>query len=132
MTITTTRADCTRDNNLVYLPNASTLGFGLYKAKRGNWVQWEMDGYHHVGRVIGRVVCEGKVYIEVAKAALDFSSAYVRWIDPAMVRECRENPPRRVFEFFAATTWDNPEDIHAALAYGVSDLHDQLTRENGT
>ena len=132
MTITTTRSDCTRDNNFVYLPNASTLGFGLRKAKRGNWVQWESDNGHHVGRVIGRVICEGKVYIEVAKAALDFSSAYVRWVDPAKVRECRKNPPRRVFEFFAATTWDNPEDIHAALAYGVSDLHDQLTRENGT
>ena len=125
MTITTTRTDCTRDNRAVRLPNASTLGFGRWKAKRGNWVMYEIDNAHFVGRVISRVVCEGKEYVEVAQATLSFSSAHVRWIDPAAIRECRAAPPSKVFAFFAGD-WSDPETIHAALAYGVSDLHDQM------
>ncbi len=125
MAITTTRTDCTRDNQAVRLPNASTLGFGLWKAKRGNWVMYEVDNIHFVGRVIGRVTCERVVYIEVAQACESFSHAYVRWIKPEQVRECRAAPPKRVFEFFTGD-WSNMETIHAALAYGVSDMKDQL------
>jgi hypothetical protein len=131
MSITTTRTDCKRDNNLVYLPNAAKYGFGLTKASRGNWIRYATDDdseHSFVGRVISRVTCEGKIFIEIAQASLDFSCAYVRWIKPEQVRECRKNPPRSVFEFFAANNWDNPEDIHAALAYGVSDLQDQYNK----
>ena len=125
--ITTTRTDCTRDNVAVHLPNATSLGFGQPKAKRGNWVMYEIDDHHFVGRVIGRVTCEGTVYVEVAQATLDFSSVHVRWIKPTDIRECRANPPRTVFEFFADEHWNNdPEQVHAKLAYGVSDLRDQL------
>lgn len=128
MLTTTTRQDCTRDNVAIFLPSASTLGFGRFKAKRGNWVMYEIDNHHFVGRVIGRVVCEGIAYVEVAQASQDFSHAYVRWIKPSDVRECRENPPRSVFEFFAGE-WTDIEKIHDALAYGVSDMKDQLARE---
>lgn len=126
MAITTTRTDCERDNVAVRLPNATSLGFGLYKAKRGNWVQYEIDNHNFIGRVIGRVLCEGKVFIEVAQASLAFDHAYIRWIRPEDVRECRMNPPKTVFDFFTGE-WNNPEDIHAKLAYGVSDMKDQMS-----
>ena len=125
MTITTTRTDCTRDNVAVYLPNATTLGFGKRKAKRGNWVEYEVDNHHFVGRIISRVTCEGKVYVEVAQASPAFAHAYIGWIEPAQIRECRENPPRAVFDFFSGD-WSNVEDIHAKIAYGISDLRDQM------
>lgn len=122
--ITTTRTDCERDNKAVKLPNASTLGYGLWKAKRGHWVSYEADNAHFVGRVIGRVVCENTVYVEVAQAAEGFSCAYVRWVKPEQIRECRAVPPKSVFDFFTGE-WSNVESIHAALAYGVSDMKDQ-------
>lgn len=123
--ITTTRTDCKRDNVAIPLPNATSLGFGRWQAKRGNWVMYEIDNHHFVGRVIGRVTCEGKVYVEVAQATLGFTSVHVRWIKPVDVRECRPHPPRDVFEFFAGK-WDKPEEIHAKLSNGVSDMKDQL------
>lgn len=125
--ITTTRTDCTRDNVAVYLPNATMLGFGQKKAKRGNWVRYEIDNHFFVGRVIGRVTCEGEVFVEVAQATLGFSAAHVRWIKPYDVRECRAKPPRAVFDFFAEE-WTSAEEIHAKLEYGVSDLQDQLEK----
>ena len=126
MTITTTRTDCTRDNIAVRLPNAaSTLGFGKWKAKRGDWIRYEVgDNHHFCGRVISRVTCEGQTYIEIAGASGSFSSAYVHWIKPAQVRECRKAPPKTVFDFFAGD-WRDIEAIHARLA----DLNDQMPRE---
>ena len=124
--ITTTRTDCTRDNHAVRLPNATSLGFGRDTAMRGCWVMYESNNLWFVGRVICRVQCEGKTYVEVAQASADFSHVYVRWVEPAHIKECRTHPPRRVFEFFGSDNWDRPEDIHAALAYGVSDMKDQL------
>jgi hypothetical protein len=125
MTITTTRTDCERDYVGVRLPNATTLGFGKYYAQPGNWVLYEQGDYHHVGRVICRVQCEDKIYVEVAAATSDFASVMVRWVKPEEVRECRAEPPRRVFDFFAGD-WNSPEEIHAKLAHGVSDMKDQL------
>lgn len=121
-----TRSDCTRDNTRVPCPNATSLGFGLKYCKRGFWVEYEQDNQKFVGRAIGRVTCEGKVYIELAVASLGFSAAFVRWINPADVREVRRAPPRHVFNFFADTGGWQPEPIFRALEYGVSDLHDQM------
>lgn len=65
---TLTRSDCKRDQGAVKCPNASLPGFGCRNAGPGNWIQYEQDSLCHVGRVIGRVVCESKIYIEVAVA----------------------------------------------------------------
>jgi hypothetical protein len=120
-----TRTDCTRDNVAVICPGASLLGFGTRKCKRGSWVTYELDDHRHHGRAIGRVTCEGRIWIEIAQASDGFSSAYIRWIDPAWVKEVRPVPPRAVFAFFAMENW-NPGDVFAALDYGVSDMRDQL------
>ena len=126
MTITTTRTDCERSFTAVKLPNARLEGFGKRFAQPGNWIVYENADFHHVGRVICSVVCEGKTYVEIAQASIDFGSAFVRWIDPVWVKECRKSPPKTVFEFFSGD-WGSPEEIHAKLAYGVSDLKDQMS-----
>jgi hypothetical protein len=115
----------TRDNIRVKCPNASSLGFGQLHCNRGNWVVFEIDDHHQFGRSIGRVICDGKIYIEMAVASTRFDSAYIRWIEPHQVREVRRAPPRAVFNFFAAETW-NPKEVFAQLEYGVSDLRDQM------
>jgi hypothetical protein len=116
MTITTTRADCTRDNRKIPLPRASLLGMGKRFAKRGDWIRAEVSGYPTCGRVIGRVTCEGKVFVEVA-ALGSIDSPYVKWLDPAEVRECVSSPPRRIWEWISGD-WTDPEAIHARLAKG--------------
>jgi hypothetical protein len=127
-----TRTDCKRDDVRVPCPNATLLGFGKGYCKRGFWVQYEIDNQHHVGRAIGRVACEGKTYIELAQATLAFSSAHVRWIDPASVKEVRPAPPRHVFNFFADGDGWHPDAIFRALEYGVSDLHAQMNAAEKT
>jgi hypothetical protein len=129
MPITTTRTDCVRDNRAVICPNATLLGFGTSKVKRGNWIEYETsEGARYVGRVISRVTCEGVRYIELAEAAENLTHVYIRWIKPEQVRECRAAPPRAVFEFLAmdAQAWNDIEAVHGKIAYGVSDMRDQL------
>lgn len=123
---TLTRNDCTRDNVKVYCPNATSLGYGRHYCKCGFWVEYEVDSHKHVGRAIGRVTCEGIVYIELAVATLAFSSAHVRWVKPEDVREVRRAPPRKVFDFFASTDGWDPELVFKALEYVVSDMRDQM------
>ena len=124
-----TRTDCIRDNVKVICPGANLIGFGMKHCKRGYWLRYESDNYSHIGRAIGRVTCEGKIYIEAAIASQDFSSAYIRWIDPAEVREVRRAAPKHVFNFFADDAGWQPNAIFRALEYGVSDLHDQLNAD---
>src|SRR6266576_241951 len=106
------RTDCKRDNVRVICPNASMLGFGTVTCKRGFWIHFtDENNSESVGRVIGRVVCEGKVYIEVATANRDFSSVFIRWAIPANVLEIRRAVPSSVFAFFSDSNW-SPEAIH--------------------
>ncbi len=121
-----TRTDCKRDDVKVICPTAILIGFGIRHCKRGFWVQYEIDNQHFVGRSIGRVTCEGTIYIEVAQASNNFSSAFIRWVKPEDVREIRRSPPRKVFDFFADKGGWYPEAIFRALEYGVSDMHDQM------
>lgn len=125
METTLTRKDCERDNVMVICPNATLLGFGTRRCKRGNWVVFEQQDLHWTGRVIGRVRCEGKTYIEVATAAPSMCSVYIRWIEPHEVKEIRPVPPKSVFDFLARDDW-NPADVFKAMEYGVSDLKEQL------
>jgi hypothetical protein len=119
-----TRDDCERDDVKVFCPNATTLGFAGRFAKRGYWVQCAQNGVNHQGRIIGRVTCERKIYVEVAVASPCFSYVCVRWFEPHEVCEIRRAVPRKVFEFFARDNWE-PREVFAALDYGVSDLADQ-------
>ena len=112
-----TRDDCTRDNVATMLPNACTLGFGLYKAKRGNLVQYEIDNVHFAGRVVGRVHCEGKTYIEVIQFDRLMTMAHVRWIESHAVKRCIPRPHYEVIAFLTGD-WSDADAILKTAARG--------------
>lgn len=120
------RTDCIRDNRKIPLPNASRLGSGLGAAKRGNWIAFDqgpgMSG--HCGRVLGRVVADGQVYVEIV--ALFGAVLATRWIKPENIIQCIEKPPRRVWEWLSGDWSGNApglvERLIAEAASGEVDL----------
>jgi hypothetical protein len=116
------RTDCTRDNRAVLLPNASLLGYGLIHAKRGRWVRFDQgpgfEGHH--GRVIGRVLADGLVYVEIIALLGNLDCPAVRWINPMHITECVESPPRHIFDFICGE-WSNPADILARVQHGFAE-----------
>ena len=125
-----TRTDCTRDMKQVKLPYSAGnhVGFNTWIVKPGYWFSTEDGG---AGRMICRVVCEGKDYIEAAIISDDLSSAYIRWIEAKDIRTARRVPPKSVLEFMCRDDW-SPESVHSALNYGVSDMNDQLPAYEAT
>lgn len=103
------------DNRRVYLPNASTIGYGRYYAKAGNLIVFQ-DEYReglnhltHVGKVIGRIsetdTLQGERHgqwvghLLVLQCAAHLMYGYERWIDPATVTQCCE--PEHAAHFMA-------------------------------
>jgi hypothetical protein len=120
-----TRTDCIRDGVGVHLPRASTLGFGRYKAKPGNWVRWHSldeapdDG---IGRVIGRVQVtsgadSGKEWVEVA-ALLGGGGVYVRWVRPEDIVECYPTPPFNALRFLMGD-FSDPVEVMRQMKQGL-------------
>jgi hypothetical protein len=112
------RRDCTRDNRITILPNAWKPGGGTVKAQRGSIVCFERDNATGGGRVIGRVHCEGKTYLEIARWDNMLMHAYVSWIDPACVRECCDKPHTKLLAFLLGDDWHDAETIHRTLHNG--------------
>lgn len=104
------RDDCERDVQAVICPNAVHLGYSTNKAKRGSWITYETDDHHRAGRVVGRVKCEGKTYLEIVTWDTALTFAYVRWIEAHRVRECYNQPHRRVIDFLTGP-WDDLDTI---------------------
>ena len=97
------RTDCKRDNRAVILPRASMLAMGKVTAKRGDWLRYEdSSGQHYSGRVLGRVIADRKIYIELVALMGGADSPCIRWIEPHEARECVVSPPRRIWEFMAS------------------------------
>ena len=112
-----TRDDCTRDNKRMILPNASSLGYGTNQAKRGSCVVYDHYGQRAWGRVVGRVHCEGKTYLEIIRTDPGLTMAYVNWIDPLTVSECYAAPHRRVINFLIGE-WKDADTILRTAANG--------------
>lgn len=112
-----TRTDCTRDNRVTLCPNSTSLGYSTHKAKRGSWISYEIDNHHRVARVVGRVHCEGKTYIEVITTDSTFTFGYVRWIEPGDVRECYSGP-NMSFMAFITGPWTDVDAILTRAAAG--------------
>jgi hypothetical protein len=97
----------------VYLPNASTLGFGVRYAKPGSWITWETDGCApNTGRVLGRIDetardglenCDG--WLAVMALSRDMGHAHVRWVNPADVYQCQESPPAALLAWITGEEW---------------------------
>ena len=114
-----TRDDCTRDNRATILPNASLLGFSTNEAKRGSWVLYEHMEQLHAGRVVGRVHCEGTIYLEIITTDAAMTFAAVRWINPTAVKACFPAPNRQVFEFLMGE-WTDADKILTTANNGFS------------
>lgn len=112
-----TRQDCERDLVPVKCPHASTEGFSIARAEKGNWLIYEKDNNHWVCRVICRVTCDLQVWLEVAQLSMD-GNVYIRWVDPDWVHECYLEPPRRVFNWITSEDWD-VQQVHTDLSEGV-------------
>jgi len=111
------RTDCTRDNRATKLPNASHLGYDLWKAKRGNWIRYRTEGAEGShGRVLGRVHCEGETYVEIIALLGNLDCPAIRWIKPSDIVQCRANPPRAILEWICGE-W-NVADVMARVEYG--------------
>lgn len=120
-----TRTDCTRDNRRVILPNASRIGFAKRYAKRGFWIYAESGFGAAHGRVLGRVQCEGKVYVEALMLIGASLTPCVRWIEPCEIREALAHPPRAILQFIAGD-WSDPAALvekaySGALAYELNE-----------
>lgn len=127
------RTDCTIDNRAVYCPNASKLGFGKYKAKRGDCVMYKQeykDGSFSMvlARVLGRVTApklgespEVNGWLLVMRLSDDGSHAYENWVDPADVLSVRD-VPTAMLTFFARPTLPPVDLLRSKIESGyVSD-----------
>lgn len=131
------RTDAKISNRKVYLPRASTIGYGKYEAKRGDLIVYEEhdnDGGVHnrrMARVLGTVDAPGvcgnpptKNHLFVLALADDGHTAYERWIDPKRVVSCQASPSKFAAWFFS----DEPmrysaADVIRLSEYGTLDDH---------
>ncbi len=115
------------DRKQVMLPNASTLGYGLYKAKPGNWIMWSDDGHTRIGRVIGRIAeadrVAGKPYdycvgwLVVMRLYDDMDHAGINWVEPKKVTRCLEQPPHALLAWITGPEWvTTKEDGYRLIA----------------
>ena len=114
------------DNKVVIAPNASLLGYGRRKVKRGDVFTYDNgDGQTHVARSLGRISkiddgmedARGWIVALVLGAAADH--AFVRWIDPRWVREVRDAPAKFAAFFFSAELPHSPDMLLKLAEYGT-------------
>jgi hypothetical protein len=77
------------------------------------------DGFPVIGRAVGRVVCEGREYIEAVMLCSGVNVT-LRWIEPRNVLACYRVPPRNVLRWLTSESW-NARYVLSSLEYGVSD-----------
>lgn len=82
-------------NRPTYLPNASTTGFGQYRASPGDVVCFEDGSDHGWGRVVGRITSHldsldyYRGFLVVVTVGSTKAFGAVRWIDPKTVTLCQ-------------------------------------------
>lgn len=98
-----TRSDCVRDNIGVLLNHLPYISYLSNVVKRGYWVGWnhceKYTTFSQSGRAIGRVTCEGKVYVEVVEFSPETDIVLIKWILPEDITYCRKTPPTNALNF---------------------------------
>jgi len=132
------RTDATIDRRQVRLPNASTLGYGKWKAQVGDLVVFKETEHHYShGRMIGRVhYASGhdgqpiRDYILVIVLNETLDHTYERWVNPKDVVSCytlqTENTDRRkVCEYFLSDELvKSPiDEIRRSTEYGSATVY---------
>ena len=127
--------DFTLDERKVRCPNASTLGFGRWEAKPGDFITFEESkGRPPVyGRVLGRVAdhgrcgegekpneCEG--WLVVLKFHMNLSHAHAVWVDPTLVLEVGD-PPRNLMRWALQPRLPSPDVVLRLASYGTLSEH---------
>lgn len=108
-----------------YLPNASRLGYGKYKASPGDFVRWgdgEGDGYSGWGRVVGRITshfddledCRG--FLVVIKVGSTCAFGHALFVDPAHIEICEPVDQSRLF--LTRFLYASPAEISRYLETG--------------
>lgn len=112
------RNDFKLDNRKVFLPKASTLGFGKSWAKQGNWIS---TAQNQMGRVLGRIVTsDKKTFLYCFMLSQDGDCIMVRWIDPVHVLTCVEGPPKEILKL-VTMNWTDTDQILKELQDGIAD-----------
>lgn len=125
------RTDIKTDKKLVKLPNASTLGFGKWKAQFGDVVRFEDENGTHIGRVAGRVKDNGQVYVIVIVL---FDACYVgeRWVKPEEISYCItvRKQHQELMRFFMSDEWltTSPDTLRSWAESGYATPKDQETK----
>lgn len=101
------RNDVRRDRKASKIPNAVKLGFDLWTAKPGNWIQWEEQGVQRFGRVLGRVKINGSKewLIEVTALLGLLDCPAIRWVKAEDVKRCTSGPTRVLLDFMFDYDW---------------------------
>lgn len=136
------RIDIVIDRKQVHLPNASTLGFGKYKAQYGDCVLFSEGGQRTMGRVIGRIAYAPKMdndpdlrnYLVVIALGSNLSFPMERWVDPASVSECfnpqdfgnRDIAAFMSFFFGESFRKHSTEDMRGWVNYGSATVEGYL------
>ncbi len=133
------RTDAIIDRRQVRLPNASTLGFGKWKAQVGDLLTFrETETQLSHGRMIGRVHWaqghDGKppirdyILVIVLNDTLDHT--YERWVNPKDVERCytlqtEYTDRRKLVEYFLSDELtDSPiDEIRRSTEYGAPTVY---------
>jgi hypothetical protein len=125
------RTDVTTDKKLMKLPNASTLGFGKWKAQFGDMVRFTDENGNHMGRIAGRVKDGGILY---AIVIVLFDACYVgeRWVKPEEITYCitiREKH-QELMRFFMSDEWltTSPDELRSWAESGYASPSDQESK----
>lgn len=106
------------------LRNASTLGYGKYKASCGDYVWWPVpldngNTIPQMARVMGQLVtndnqgtdCRG--YLVVATIGEDSRFGYERWVKPDEVTRCLA--AEHIYQFWRAMMASTTADLESAM-----------------
>ena len=141
------RTDAQIDRVQVKLPNASTLGYGKWKAQTGDWIAWDIPGNSGFGRVAGRVhyapaICEDKGpirdWILVIMFSCEMTSVHEMWVNPEWVTRCYNHNDYQIalWRFMQSDDFTrcSPDVLRAWSETGYASITDQIgkvSREHG-
>lgn len=116
-----TRDDCIRDTEDVPLPRLTGAVGEKEFASPGDWVEFrpfQDVGPIAKGRVIGRVKCEGKVYIELAYLCRNM--VHIHWAKPDDIYHCTGiERIRTSLNWLANADFSDTSKVLTDLEYGV-------------
>jgi hypothetical protein len=100
----------------VHLSNASTLGYGLGRARPGNWIEYSMEGKSECGVVLGRINRgdgAGRLVV-LAFGLVSGRTGMERWVAPEDVLECHKGPSLEYLHLIALLSQESFVREHGA------------------